>query len=157
MGIKSWRLQIRQGSGPPLPTSSVSCFAKKRNPRKKAGQELSNISARFKPESPGRCWFLRGGRCLTEVRTGAGRPHVRSGLYCPNQTGEPRTPSCSKSSNSWLSNSSVWRQGNSRSFPELGQVADPFNIGKIQQDNFPQYFTNTNFPWKQDFCFSLNK
>lgn len=96
MGIKSWRLQIRQGSGPPLPTSSVSCFAKRRNPRKKSGQELSNISARFKPESPGRCWFLRGGRCLTEVRTGAGRPHVRSGFYCPNQTGEPRTPAAAR-------------------------------------------------------------
>lgn len=98
-----------------------------------------------------------GGWRLAESRPGAGRPRVKSGLYCPNQAGEPRTPSCRRSSSSWLSSLNVWRQGNSRNFPELGQLTDPVNFEKIQQDNFPERFTNMDLPWKQNFYFSLNK
>lgn len=78
---------------------------------------------------------------VVKAGLGQGDPTLGQGSTAQTRLGSPGPPAAAGALTAcWFSDSSDWRQGNSRSFPELGQLADPFNFGKIQQDNFPEHF-----------------
>lgn len=114
--------------------------------RERTRQQLRISSASSQPGQPGRSWLLPVLWCSCEGRIGSERAPCGSRSLVPKPGwGTVEAPAAVQALTAHrLSDAGDWKQCNSRSFPQLRQLDDPFCFGKIQQDNFPN-FTNRNF------------